>query len=302
MHCFDNNYVIPAGVAFYSMLEHACSDYRYELYVLHSDITIDNQQVLKKTIEKFPNAQLNFIKTNYEFNELFKKLKSKGYFSKEMFYKFVAPYVFQQYDKIIVSDVDVVYLGDISQVFNEFNITENYYVFGLNWNSEKDKEFKKRVYKNYNVGAIEKLLIGAGFMVYNLKKMREENIQEELIKFANDNVEYLKLPEQEAINFVCYPRIKVMPDNFVACIGNLEDTTKLEDLSNIIQLHYAVENKPWKAKCLLADVWFKYLLKTPLLEKYLELVEEKSKPKTKVLFKFKLPFSKKAYFLKKSLR
>ena len=53
MHCFDNNYVIPAGVAFYSMLENADKSYQYKLYVLHSDITQENQDLLFETIKKF---------------------------------------------------------------------------------------------------------------------------------------------------------------------------------------------------------------------------------------------------------
>ena len=48
MHSFDNNYVIPASVAFLSMLENADKNYFYKLYVLHSDITEKNQKELKK--------------------------------------------------------------------------------------------------------------------------------------------------------------------------------------------------------------------------------------------------------------
>ena len=42
MHCFDNNYVIPAAVSFYSMLKYADPKYQYRLYVLHTDITTQN--------------------------------------------------------------------------------------------------------------------------------------------------------------------------------------------------------------------------------------------------------------------
>ena len=33
MFCFDNNYVTPAAVAFYSLLEHANKDFSYKLFV-----------------------------------------------------------------------------------------------------------------------------------------------------------------------------------------------------------------------------------------------------------------------------
>ena len=31
VHCFDNNYVLPAAVAFYSLLENADSNYFYRI-------------------------------------------------------------------------------------------------------------------------------------------------------------------------------------------------------------------------------------------------------------------------------
>jgi lipopolysaccharide biosynthesis glycosyltransferase len=54
MHCFDNNFVIPAAVSFYSMLDNANPRYDYKLYVLHSDITVRNQDKLKELVSGFP--------------------------------------------------------------------------------------------------------------------------------------------------------------------------------------------------------------------------------------------------------
>ena len=44
MFCFDKNYVIPASVAFYSLLEHADKTYYYKFYVLNSDISKEQQR------------------------------------------------------------------------------------------------------------------------------------------------------------------------------------------------------------------------------------------------------------------
>lgn len=48
LHFFNNKYVIPAAVSFYSMLENADKNYNYILYVGHSDITKENQEKLKR--------------------------------------------------------------------------------------------------------------------------------------------------------------------------------------------------------------------------------------------------------------
>lgn len=48
LHFFNNKYVTPAAVSFYSMLENADKNQNYILYVGHSDITKENQEKLKK--------------------------------------------------------------------------------------------------------------------------------------------------------------------------------------------------------------------------------------------------------------
>lgn len=78
LHFFNNKYVIPAAVSFSSMLENADKNQNYILYVGHSDITKENQEKLKKTIENFSNAQLKFINMNNKFDDLFKKTKMGG--------------------------------------------------------------------------------------------------------------------------------------------------------------------------------------------------------------------------------
>ena len=62
MFCFDNNYVIPAAVAFYSLLEHCNRDYYYKLYILHTDISVINQEKLKENIKEFSEfSELIFV-------------------------------------------------------------------------------------------------------------------------------------------------------------------------------------------------------------------------------------------------
>ena len=46
MFCFDNNYVIQAAVSMHSMLKYANKQKIYILYVLHTDITTQNQNKL----------------------------------------------------------------------------------------------------------------------------------------------------------------------------------------------------------------------------------------------------------------
>ena len=138
VHCFDNNYVLPAAVAFYSLLENADSKYFYKIYVLHNDITLENQEKLIKNIEKFKNSELIFIDMKNRFLDTWEKLQAKEHYSKEMFYKLLTPSIFREYEKIVLSDVDVIYLDDISKEFLNFDINENFYFAGIYRNWEKE--------------------------------------------------------------------------------------------------------------------------------------------------------------------
>lgn len=128
---FDNNYVIPAAVAFYSLLDNANSDYFYKFYVLQSDISLENQKKLHDSISGFKNVSLDFVGMNNRFDDLWNKLETKGHFSKETFYKMLVASLFPQYNKVITSDVDVVFLGDISNSYFALNEEDTYYVAGI---------------------------------------------------------------------------------------------------------------------------------------------------------------------------
>ena len=132
MFCFDNNYVIPAAVAFYSLLEHANKDYKYTMYVLHTDISYENQEKLQETIKPFSDfAELIFVDMENKFEGLWDRIATKGHFSKEVMYKVLVASIFPKYDKIIVSDVDVVFLNDISQSYFDLDVSEDYYLAGV---------------------------------------------------------------------------------------------------------------------------------------------------------------------------
>ncbi len=216
-----------------------------------------------------------------------------------MYYKFLAPSIFKEFDKILITDVDVVFLSDISALYNDFDITEDYYFSGVDNCSKKITEFKQNTYKDMTQEEVQKLLVKAGLLVYNLKKMRQDNCEEKFIDFALENADRIILPEQDTINIICYPKIKIMPANAMLCCYDYSEDMKEEELNNIIQYHYAREAKPWNAKVARADLWFKYLLKTPMFEKYMEILEEKFNPKVKTVFSFAFPFYKKKFSLVK---
>jgi lipopolysaccharide biosynthesis glycosyltransferase len=317
MHCFNNNYVIPASVAFYSMLENANPEYKYNLYILHSDITEENQDKLQQTITNFNNSSLTFINMQEKFKDLFENTVVKGHYSKEMFYKFLAPSTFPQYEKIIISDVDVVYLGDISPSYFFINAEDDIYFAGHkgpilkgSWIDSCSFDQYKKFFSDQE---IEKLQTGAGYYVFNLKKMRQNKIEQKFIDYAIKNSKRLLQPEQDVINLCCYPKIKFLPLRNLVCSYcydlyqeekdfendlNYSKEELKEGLENPIQLHYATSTKPWnRLSCTKAEEWFKVLVKTPFLFEFLEKLDKQINMKTLISFDLKLS-KKKKYCIK----
>ena len=122
---FDENYVVPAIVTFFSLLHHAEKCHCYELYVLHPGISAVAQRELQRVVGKFPHASLHFYDTSND--AIAQECPSKSHFSKEIYFKLCAPELFPQHKRVLCSDVDVVFLGDVSEAFTAFADEDFYY-------------------------------------------------------------------------------------------------------------------------------------------------------------------------------
>lgn len=290
MHCFDNNYVIPAAVSFYSMLEHANPDYYYSLYVLHTDITWQNQKKLADLVSTFPNASLEFINMSNRFNDLWKCFPATGHLTKELLYKLIAASIFPQYDKLIITDVDVIFLGDISQSYFSFSETDAVYLAGVRPMLPANSfiiSYNKNYYRNFGENASSMLKTCGGYLVMNLRKIREDNMEDVFLDYLNKNFNKLFQPEQDVWNYCC-PESKIvfLPLNYVVCSyaydifttekrchtdANYKPNEVKNALLNPVQLHYATGTKPWNTMdSVMSDKWLLYLKKTEFYDDYLK--------------------------------
>lgn len=287
MFCFDKNYVIPAAVTFYSLLEHADKNYHYHFYVLHSDISKLQQEKLQETIKDFGEmAELEFVDMAHRFDEIWKRIYKGGHFAKEVMYKLLIASIFPQYDKLIVTDVDVVFLGDVSKSYTELDCNDDIYIAGVR-PIGKINSYMENYKEQWSDEEIQKLgHICGGYLVANLKKIREDNMEEKFINCFKENGYRLNQMEQDILNICCYPKFKYLPLSYVACSymwdyfpndasrktdENYSYEQICEAMDNTIQLHYATSIKPWKnVNCTKSEEWFKYLAKTPFLAEFLD--------------------------------
>jgi len=230
---------------------------------------------------------------NNKFNDEFDVMKTKAHYSKEILYKLLAPTIFPQYEQIIITDVDVVFCGDIAEIYDEGQFDE--YIAGIAYHNVLENFMRNTYEAQFSSEEIRKLLIGAGLLCVNLKKMREDGMEAKCVAYLEQNLHRLKQPEQDVLNLVCYPKIKLLPERFMVCtylynmienneffgneitLGKQDKVWIKEALSKVIQLHYAGAQKPWNTPtCTKSDVWFSYLLKTPF---FYEVMRKITAPK-----------------------
>jgi len=292
MHCFDNNYVIPAAVSFYSMLQHASPAHEYKLYVLHSDVTWQNQQKLTALVENFSNATLEFIDMSQRFNDIWQNSPLRDtHYAKEVLYKLVAPSIFPQYDKLIITDVDVVFEGDISTSFFSFSPSDDVYLAGVK-GIYPEGSFLENYYSNYlnyfGKDAIQEMKICGGYLVLNLHRLRTDKIEKVFLDYLTKHGAHLLQAEQDVLNFCLKEKnIVYLPLNYVVCTYayelfpttesyNTDQNYKPEEIENAlqnpIQIHYAGVEKPWNSpnatKC---GNWFSVLRQTDFYADYVRI-------------------------------
>ena len=281
---FDRNYAVPAMVAIYSLLKNASKDYDYALYVLYSNLREKDRNRIGHVVSVFNNATIQFIDVS-RFDSCLNKLKAKAHFSKEIYYKLIVADIFPQYDRIICSDVDVVFESDISASYFLFS-DEEFCFAGVGQILETNR--MKEYGQDFTPKELQVLEdeIGAGYMLVNLKYIRENGFQQKLIDFYISNYNRLRLPEQDCITLICWPYLRYLSLAYVVCnnyYGKTEKNLKLylkckefvskdeiqnkkkffEILSSPIQIHYVGAFKPWNSFGVLkSNRWFYYLFRS----------------------------------------
>lgn len=288
MLCFNDNYVLPAGVAIWSLLHHANRSYTYPIYVVHSDITEAHQERLRKTVAKFPNASIAFMKADAVLDDLWAVTKGKFSFSKEIYCKFFIGELFPQYRRMLITDVDVIFMDDIAPLFEMVPEGDFAYAGIQDLKHPAESPLGRWCATHQIPIQMEQwrqnpnLSIGAGLLMANLDYLREHKLAAEMVKCTLECCERLILPEQNVINLVCGNVNVRLPLRAMMCSyyypyarkwkgwcasheahGYSEQEVR-EALAHPIQLHYAAGNlKPWNnLNVPKAWVWVRYCLRS----------------------------------------
>lgn len=186
----DNYYIYPSLVVMTMCLENNDKNKHIIIFYLLLPNNFND-----KDLEIFESLKLSYdVRINYYYiTNYFDSLKKwKG--SNAIYYKLFIPLLFPYIERMIHLDVDTMVFKDLWEMFNlPFN--DNYFLA---------QPTGKMVYKDK---VLNQNPINVGVMLINIKKLREDNKDFELLYYLFLN----KYTEQMVISYVCSPKIGYLP-------------------------------------------------------------------------------------------
>ena len=267
---FDDNYVIPAAVAFWSLLDRTKAGVHWDMKVLHHDITPEHQSLLTSIVDRSGKGRLEFVDTG---DFLIREWASNNWEGHQTRHQFTADTVvrcfgarfFPQYDKIIYSDVDVVFADDVSELYDVD--VSNAYVAGVRNPFMKYSDYELSHLDKTNYELLKDSYLAGGIWVMNLKKIREDNLEQRMMEIINDDSIVKRWNDQDVINIACAGKVAFLPLNYIGypyLLPLLEDTdfkshySREELYDSLLHpkiIHYAGE-KPWKEVVAYGEHWW----------------------------------------------
>ena len=260
---FDKRIVLGAAVTVKSLIDTAKPDTSYDIFVYHPDIDDKTVSEFKKMLEG-TNHSITF---EYISKEKFENapINKGGSWTEIVYYRLLIPELLPQYDKVIYADTDVLFKDDLTEVYN-IDISD-FECAAVAMEPNNDKMICHKYFPENN----NEYTYISSFIIFNSKKMREENFVQrvfETIKTFNTRLKFFDL---DTLNITCN-KIYNLPfrygvfqsmyyqddwsmSNEYQFLKNVYSTDTLKkEVENVVMLHYAGKpGKPWRRKYIPED-------------------------------------------------
>ena len=276
---FDTSLELPACVCMSSLLMNAGPDTFYDIFVLHSDRYDFSGSKLNRLPEYYPNCKITFRKVS---NEFIGAYEVRG-ITETCYYRLLAPELITEYDKIIYSDVDVIFRDDLTRYYN-LDLGDNYFAAVDNCSRLRpgvQKYVTEALHYDWHEGYYY-----SGNLVINLSKLMKDGKTSEFRELSKNN--YLQ-QDMDIMNIACHGHFLRLSPAF--CMTNflysliVRRRSGMEEEFAPAELDYALSKgivhyngaKPWNTWCHHFDIWWEYFRKSPFYsdEFYLDFYHSK---------------------------
>ena len=230
----NDKYVPYLDVAIISLISHASKENKYEITILKTDVTKENQEKIEKHSKD--NVSIKFYDVKEMLEPIKKQLPEMFYFSLAAYFRLFIETAFPQYDKAIYLDCDIVLLNDIAKLY-DIDIGDNLVGAAYEQNTSRAPMFTEYVEKI--IGIPYYTYFNSGVMIMNLKEFRKFKVQERFLNMLTTYNFDCLAPDQEYLNVICHGRVKYLPTGW-----NKHSFPEAPE-GDLNLCHYALANKPW---------------------------------------------------------
>lgn len=286
-----SDYYVPyITVYLKSVLDHMHCERNYDIIVLEKAISDQNKKILLEMCQ-FPNVSLRFLNLKNEFSNVQLHI-ARTQFTDASYYKMICPYILREFDKIIITDADLLLRTDLADLMDEelegcaIGAAPDIPIHG-NYNGRApvitrymDNDLQMKYPFKY---------VNTGVLIIDTAKYCSMYRQEEILEAIGKQKYYFQ--EQDILNMLFNQSIKLISLEWnaqtitssaikdaidMAPIASREAYYACRKTAKIV--HWAATPKPWDVPLIdRADEWWNVARTSPLYEQILfRLIERRA--------------------------
>ena len=247
----DNGAIYSTLVSMTSALENNNKEQNLLVYHLLLSNNFDMRKI--SYFESLKN-DYDFILNYFKIPPVFKYIHKKWKNTDTVEYKLLLSLIYPDIPRIIFLDGDTLIFTDISEMYNlEFN---DNYLLGYPYHTADSLD--KWDPDNF------KIYVNGGVLLFNIHKIRKDNMDLKLLLFHGVNYTRTNFFEQDSLNYIYKNKIGLLPLKYgVYLFGNIEEYKKeylykMRIDINLTELENAIENPSIVHLCCCnPKVWYK---------------------------------------------
>lgn len=259
----------------------------YDIIVLETDISARNKEKLSDMVQGYKNVSLRFCNVGGLFANISLHI-SLPYFAKQCYYRLAGGKIFEQYHKVLFTDIDLVFNSDIADILE--TPMENYPLAACEeilWTKENrvgrvelGQDISDYISQTLDMSGE---YFNTGVLLIDIEKFNNTISFEDLLEMATTQ-KFIN-QEQCLLNKVFDGKIKKLPSkyNFEIYQGIYDTKAStycnyMMDINKAVVYHFLTAKKAWfYPKLPKADIWWKYARQTPFYEECIDrLIEFKT--------------------------
>lgn len=275
-----NDFFVPyMATMIYSVVVNGSQNNNYDIVILTSDISAENQRTLSEMTEPFGNVSLRVVNVEeyvvgYKFFT-----ENKENFSQEAYYRLLIPEVMSEYKKVLYLDGDMVALTDVAELYQtdlgDCLLASSRDLCGLMgyYNPlEERKAYRDNV---LNLKRPDDYFI-TGMLLFNITAFRQAYSTDFLLEYAASR-DWLQ-HDQDILNVLCEGRTKlvsaawdVIKPEFMQYLPKPLEQELLDSIQNVKIVHFGGDLKPWiYLDAPFSEYFWQYAALTPYIQEIIK--------------------------------